>query len=227
MNETPGRARKLNASQQAGSARSQAAQGKTLETCPNRGRFNRRFAMNTLTRTMTGAAAAALVTLTAAAPAQAQYRDYDPYDPYYRSGVNTGDIIRGVAVAGAAAAAVGAISNAVRGGLYGGYGYPQGGYGYPQGGYGYPQGGYGNYGYGDRAAVDACAYQAQRYGRMSITDVDRRGSRSYRVRGVIDAAYNSGYGGYGYNRYPERRSFKCDAREDGRVTDFDTKRIRY
>jgi hypothetical protein len=168
----------------------------------------RRFAMNRFARAMTGAGAAALIALTAAAPAQAQYRDYD----YDRDRIDTSDIIRGVATAAAAAAAVGAISNAVRGGLYGGYGNR---------GYGY--------GYGEQYAVDACAAQAQRYGggRVQVTDVDRKGSRSYRVRGWIDAGYNNNVYNRGYDRYDrynERRSFKCTAREDGRITDFDTKR---
>ncbi|HWH17383.1 MAG TPA: hypothetical protein VNT77_03470 [Allosphingosinicella sp.] len=173
--------------------------------------------MKKLSKTMTGVAAAALVTLTAAAPAQAQYRDR-----YDRDGIDVGDIVRGVAIAGAAAAAVGVLTNAVRGGGYGGRVY---------------EGGYGNYAhgnryaYGEQLAVDACAFQAQRYGgRVSVTDVDRSGSSSYRVRGVIDAGnYNSGYGTYnrGYERldnYSERRSFSCKARQDGRITDFDTKR---
>lgn len=163
--------------------------------------------MKIFTKSLTGAAAAALVTLTAAAPAQAQYQY--PYDPYARGrGIDVGDIARSVAVAGAAAAAVGALGNAVRGGLSG-YGY-------------------GGYGYGEQAAVDACAYQAQRYGRVSVTDVDRRGSRSYRVRGVVDASNNYGYNrGYErYDNYRERRAFQCTAREDGRITDFDTDRYR-
>jgi len=195
------------------------------------GDLTRRFAMNRISKIMTGAATAALVTLTAAAPASAQYRDYDRN---YDNGIGTGDIIRGVAIAGAAAAAIGALRNVMGGG--GAYGYPQGRYGYPQGGYGYPQGGsypqqgaYGNnYGYGVDYAVNTCGQQAQRYGgRVSVTDVDRKGSRSFRVRGVIDGANNGydrnyGYGNrYGYN---QRISFKCDAREDGRITDFDVKR---
>ena len=67
---------------------------------------------------------------------------------------------------------------------------------------------------GERYAVDACAREAQRYGRVSITQVDRRDNRSYRVRGVIEGNYN------------ERRAFECDVRDDGRITDFDTSRIR-
>ena len=187
--------------------------------------------MNKFARIMTSAAASALVALTAAGPAQAQYRDYD----YGRDTIDTSDIVRGVAVAGAAAAAIGAITGAVRGSVYGNgngnYGY--GNYGYPNSGYPNSGYGYGNqaYGYaGERYAVDACAQQAQRYGRVQLTEVDRKGSRSYRVKGYIDAAgYNGGYNNVynrGYDQYSryERRSFKCTAREDGRVTDFDTKR---
>ncbi|HWH21838.1 MAG TPA: hypothetical protein VNT25_00910 [Allosphingosinicella sp.] len=178
--------------------------------------------MNKLTRIATGTAASALVALSAA-PAQAQSYPY-PDNNSAGVGVDVGTIVRGVAVAGAAAAAVDAITRAVRGG---GYGYPQGGYGYPQGGYGYPQGGYG-YGYGEQPAVDACAHQAQRYGgRVVVTDVDRRGSSSYRVRGVIEPQYSNSTYNRGYERqddYRERRTFSCTARETGQVTDFDTNR---
>ena len=66
----------------------------------------------------------------------------------------------------------------------------------------------------ERRAVDACTRQAQRYGRVSITEVERRSERTYRVRGIAEAGYN------------DRRSFKCDVRDDGRITDFDTNRIR-
>jgi hypothetical protein len=186
--------------------------------------------MNKLTKTMIGAGAAALMTVTAAAPAQAQWRSYDRDD-----GIDVGDIVQGVVIAGAAAAAIAALSRAVGGGGYNGgvyerpYGYPQGGYGYPAGGYGYPaSSGYG-YGYGPQAAVSVCGAEAQRYGqggRVTVTDVDRRGSYNYRVKGVIDAGYNGGYNrgyGYGYDRY-ERMEFKCTARNDGRITDFDLDR---
>lgn len=174
--------------------------------------------MNRFTKTMVGAGAAALMTVTAATPAQAQiYRDYD------RGGIDVGDIVQGVVIAGAAAAAIAALSRALGGDRYGGSVY-EGGYGYPQGGYGYPQSGYGyGYNYGPQAAVNVCGQQAQRYGyggRVTVTDVDRRSNSSYRVRGVIDSAYNRGYG-YGYN---DRMEFKCTARSDGRITDFDLDR---
>lgn len=183
-------------------------------------------------KAMTGAAAAALVTLTAAAPAQAQYSD-----PYYDRdrGLDVGDIVTGVAIAGAAAAAIGAISNAARGndGRYydprydRGYGNsydPRYNRGYGNG-YDPRYGGYGNYGMVDqRYAVDVCAQRASRYGRISVTNVQPRNSRTLRVNGVADASYNRGGYGYGYNN--DRRAFQCDVRSDGRITYFDTDRIR-
>lgn len=196
--------------------------------------------MNKFSKAMAGVGAAALAAVTAASPAQAQYYPY----PNQRSGVE--EIVRGVAVAGAVSAVVGAIANATRGGYgYPQSGYPQGSYGYPtgtypQGGYGYPttgtypQGGYGYpaQGYGtqnfERAAVNACAAQAQRYGRVSVDNVEQRGSRTVRVRGMIEA--NGGYTNAGYGSYGarlERRTFDCSFRSDGRITNFDTNRIRY
>lgn len=156
-------------------------------------------------KTLTGAAAAALVTLSAAAPAEAQrYRHYDR-----DRGIDAGDVIAGVAIVGGIAAIASAIGNSNR---YG-YGYSRGyGYGYP---------GYGaGYGYGPQAAVQACGYEAQRYGhgRVSIIDVDQRNARRFRVHGVID-----GNGGY-YDRGYGRIGFTCTARDDGRVTNFRTDR---
>jgi hypothetical protein len=163
--------------------------------------------MKAMTKLLTGAAAAAALTVTAA-PAQAQYR----YDR--DRGIDAGDIITGVAVIGGIAAILGAFN---RDGQR--YGYDN------------------RYRYRDdyRYAVNACAYQAQRYargGRISVTDVDRRGRNSYRVRGVIDAGY-SDFGRYGsydrynrydrydrYNRSAQRVQFACTARADGRVTEF-------
>lgn len=170
--------------------------------------------MNKLTRLAAGAGAAALLAL-GAAPAQAQYYPY----PQGQDVIDPADVARGVAVAGAAAAAVGAIANAARGAIGGGYGYPQGGYGYPQGGYGYPQVGYAGQGQ-DRFAVDACAARASRYGRVSIGQVYRKDSRRFRVEGMADANYYGTYGG-------DRRAFQCEVRDDGRVTYFDTDKIRY
>jgi hypothetical protein len=181
------------------------------------------------------------VTLTAAAPAQAQYYPY----PDQRRGVDLGAIARGVATAGAVAAVVGAITNATRGGAYGVYGnggvynggygngtYGNGTYGnggYNNGGYAYPSQGYG---YGnqnfEQAAVNACASQAQRYGRVSIDNVELRSRSTMRVRGMIEA--NAGYNAGGYGNYGagvERRTFDCSFRSDGRISDFDTQRVRY
>ena len=189
--------------------------------------------MNRFTKLMVGAGAAALATLTAASPAQAQYYPY----PQQNSGIDMGQIVRGVAVAGAVSAAVGAITNAVRGGAYGngGYGYPTTTYpnggtsypgtAYPNGGYGYPTSGYpASYGYGvqnfEHAAVTACGAQAQRYGRVSVDNVERRSSKTMRVRGMIEASASVYGGGI------ERRTFTCDFRNDGRVTDFDTDKVR-
>jgi len=190
--------------------------------------------VNALTKSLLGAGAAALVTLTAAAPAQAQYYPY----PEQRRGADLGTIARGVATAGAVAAVIGAITNATRGGAYGGVyngGYGNGTYGngtygngtYGNGGYGYPSQGAG-YGYGpqnfERAAVDACGAQAQRYGRVSIDNVEMRSRNTLRVRGMIEANAG-GYGGYG--SAIERRTFTCSFRSDGRISDFDTQRVRY
>ena len=193
--------------------------------------------MNVISKALVGAGAAALVTLTAAAPAQAQYYPY----PDQRRGVDVGAIARGVATAGAVAAVVGAITNATRGGAYGGV-YGNGGYGTgtygngtygngTYGGYGYPNQGAG-YGYGNQnfesAAVNACASQAQRYGRVSIDNVELRSRSTMRVRGMIEA--NAGYNAGGYGSYGagiERRTFDCSFRSDGRITDFDTGRVRY
>lgn len=191
--------------------------------------------MKSIIKNTLGAGVATLMALGAAAPAQAQYYPY----PQSRGGLDVGGIVRGIGTA----EAVGAIMDAVRGRGYGNrnYGYGNRDYGYGNGGYGngdygYERGDYGNgsYGYGDRSygygvqgiehhAVNACASQAQRYGRVSISDVERRGNRSLRVRGVIDAG---GYNNGGYDNYGGR-SFSCSVRDDGRITDFDVGRSRY
>jgi len=174
---------------------------------------------------LAGAAAAAAMTVTAASPAQAQIFGRDRYD---RGGIDAGDIITGVAVVGGIAAIMSA------------FGRDGNRYGYDN-----------RYQYRNdyQNAVNACGYQAERYGRggqVSVLDVDRRGSNSYRVRGVIDAGYgnygnygnygaygrNDRYGSYGrydrrygnYGRYDQRVEFACTARGNGRVTDFDIDR---
>jgi len=160
--------------------------------------------MKAVTKFITGAAAAAMLTVTAAAPAEAQYRRRD-------RGIDAGDIAAGVAILGGIAAITAAVSN--DGSRYG----------------------YGNrYRYRDgySTAVNACGYEAQRYGRGSVQvlDVDRRGNDSYRVRGVITGGYDrydSGYdrrGDRDYGRYDsdrgDRDGFTCTARGNGRVTNF-------
>ena len=138
--------------------------------------------MKTLNKFLAGTAAAAALTVAAASPAQAQYWDNDR-----DNGFDTGDIIAGVAVLGGIAAIVAALDNDGQR-----YGYDN------------------RYRYRDdyTYAVNACGSEAQRYGQggqVSITDVDRRSSNSYRVRGVIDAGYaysGNSYGRYGsYDRY--------------------------
>ncbi len=176
--------------------------------------------MKTITRMLTGAAATAMLAV-GAAPAQAQYYDYDRYERER----TIQNVVNGVA------AVAGAVAGATRG--YSPYGY--GTYGYnayapAYGGfnsYGYAPYAYRNYSFmaGEQAAVTACGYQAQRYGAgaVRITDVDRRSRNRFRVHGVIDNRLS----GYGYNRYGYGRDmrFSCTARYDGRVTDFDTRRL--
>ena len=79
----------------------------------------------------------------------------------------------------------------------------------------------------ERFAVDACEAQAQRYGAVRTDDVERYKRRSWRVYGTVDAR-----GGYDSRRYDRRdrydlRRFTCTVRDDGKVTKFKTKRIRY
>ncbi|MDP8993701.1 MAG: hypothetical protein M3N07_01765 [Pseudomonadota bacterium] len=149
-----------------------------------------------------GAAAAAL-TVGTAAPAEAQYRDYDR-----RSGIDTGDIIAGVAVIGGIAAILAALD---RDGDR--YGYDS------------------RYRHRDSysAAVNACGYEAERYGRgrVRITDVDRRSRDRYRVEGVVESSY-----GYEWDRGYDRRydardyrrnygdRFTCTAYGNGRIAEF-------
>ena len=122
--------------------------------------------MKTLTKFLAGAATAAALTVSAASPAQAQF-----WDNKHDNGIDTGDIITGVAVLGGIAAIVAALDHDGQS-----YGYDN------------------RYRYRDdyTGAVNACGYEAQRYGQggqVSITDVDRRSSNRYRVRGVINAGY--------------------------------------
>ena len=168
-------------------------------------------------KTLIGAAAAALVTVAAAAPAQAQYR-YDRHDR--RGGIDTEDVITGIAVLGGVAAILSALDR-------------------DGGRYGYDS----RYRYRDNysAAVNACGYEAERIsggGNVRITDVDRSGRDRYRVRGVVEARYDryNRYARYDrrydsrydrYDRYDRRfggrdgrDDFTCYALGNGRITDF-------
>lgn len=165
--------------------------------------------MKAVSKFITAAATAAVASVSLAAPAEARDR-YGRRD----NDIDIGDIITGAVVIGGVIAAADALGNIGRGG-YGGYG------------------GYDRYGRGgERGAVQACAYQAERYGRgrVQIVDVQRRGGNSYRVRGIIaggydrydrgyDRRYDRDYGRYDYDR-GDRDSFTCSARSNGRVTDF-------
>jgi hypothetical protein len=161
--------------------------------------------MKAFSKLITGAAAAALLTVSAATPAEAQRRHRD------RDGVDAGDIVTGVAILGGIAAIAAAVSNDAN--RYG-YGYRN------------------RYRDGYSNAVQACGREAERYGhgRVQITDVDRRGNDSYRVRGVIaggydrydrgqDRRYDRDYGRNDYDR-GDRDGFTCTARGNGRILDF-------
>ena len=163
--------------------------------------------MKTLSKLTTGAVAFSMVALTAAAPAEARHR----YGHRGGDGIDAGDVIAGVAILGGIAAIASAIDS-------------------DRSRYGYDNG----YRYRDdyRNAVNSCANEAQRYGRgqVQVTDVERRGNNSYRVRGVIEAGYDRydrgydrryerDYGRYDSDRY-DRDGFTCTARSNGRVTNF-------
>ncbi|HEX8526752.1 hypothetical protein [Allosphingosinicella sp.] len=137
-----------------------------------------------------GAAAAAIATMSAAAPASAQYDDR--WDR--RDGIDRGDVVTGVAVIGGIAAILSALDR--DGGRYGS-----------------------RYRDGYSNAVNACGYQAERYGRgnVRITEVDRRSRDRYRVEGVVE---NAGYDRRYDNRYDRRYDDRYDRRyEDRRYED--------
>ena len=160
--------------------------------------------MRTIAKIMTGAAAAALVTLSAAAPAQAQYYGRGYY--HDRDDIDLGDIAAGIAIVGGVALAIDALDGDDR--YYDGRYYDRG-YGYNNG---YRRG-------GARAAVNACGYEARRYGsRVTITDVDRRDYATFRVRGRIDVR-DYDYGRWGPRYDIDRDGFTCYA-QGGRVVDF-------
>ncbi|TMJ15202.1 MAG: hypothetical protein E6G94_07645 [Alphaproteobacteria bacterium] len=169
--------------------------------------------MKSVTKLIAGAATAALLTVSLAAPAEAQYRNnYRHHD----NGIDAGDVVAGVAIVGGIAAIASAIG---RDGSRYGYGYGSS---------------YGNqYRGGYNAAVQACGYEAQRYGRggVQVTDVERTGNDRFRVRGVIgggydrydrgvDQRYERDYGRYDRGDAYDRDGFVCTVRGNGRVTDF-------
>lgn len=158
--------------------------------------------MNIVSKFAIGAAASALAVTSIATPAQARHRS--------GGGIDAGDVITGVAIIGGIAAIAAALDRDGRS-----YGY------------GYRTRYRGDY----TTAVNACAYEADRYsrGRVRITDVDRRGGYRYRVRGVIEKGGYNRYYGFGYDRYSHRaaRAFTCTARGDGRVTNFRLNRSYY
>lgn len=157
--------------------------------------------MNRWTKNIAGLGTAALLAVSAASPAQAQYYDRDR-----RDGIDVGDIAAGVAIIGGAALAISALTDNDRGR----YRYDDRRYGYDRYGYGYG---------GERAALNACASVAQRYGRVErISDVDRRSNGTFRVRGRVlvpdyRGSWNRRSSGW------DRESFTCYA-QGGRVYDF-------
>jgi hypothetical protein len=76
---------------------------------------------------------------------------------------------------------------------------------------------------GERSAVERCAPQVERYGRMRIDEVRRDGRGGWRVEGTVAGAgigdTRGGWRGYA------PRAFTCTVREDGRVK-LETSRLR-
>ena len=60
----------------------------------------------------------------------------------------------------------------------------------------------------ERAAVDACGREAQRYGQVRIQDVRQIERDIVEVRGYVES-------------YSQRRNFRCAFRSDGRIVGFD------
>ena len=168
--------------------------------------------MKKWTKNLAGVGAAALLAVSAASPAQAQRYDRDRHD-----GIDAGDIALGVAIIGGAALAIGALTDNDNDRYRNGYD-PR--YGYDSRYRNDNRYGYNAYGYGgERAALDACASVAQRYGQVErISDVDRRSNGTYRVRGrVVVRDWNNRGWNRGYD--VDRESFTCYA-QGGRVYDF-------
>ncbi|WP_129793177.1 hypothetical protein [Sphingosinicella sp. CPCC 101087] len=163
--------------------------------------------MKNWTKCLAGVGAAALMAVSTASPAQAQYYDRDRYDR--DRGIDVGDVAAGVAIVGGLALAIDALTDNDRSRYYGYDRRYVSSYGY---GYDY---GYG----GQRAALNACASVARRYGQVErISDVDLRRNGTYRVRGRVLVR---DYDGRGWNRRAgwDRESFTCYA-QGSRVYDF-------
>jgi hypothetical protein len=168
--------------------------------------------MTRFTKYLAGAGAAALMTVSAASPAQAQYVARDHYDRDRDNGIGLGEVAAGVAIIGGVALAIGALTSNNRSSRN--YGYDQ----RYRGNYGANYGSAYGYG-GERAALNACASVAQRYGQIErISDVDRRSNGSYRVRGrVLVRDYDNRRWSRGNNW--DRETFTCYA-QGNRVYDF-------
>lgn len=157
---------------------------------------------------MFGMALALASTVAATAPAEAQYypeRRSRVADEIRRSGGQAAEVV------GAIAEAVRGAENAVNGAVY-------------------------SYNYrspAERYAAEACAVRAERYGRVRIERVYPYRSYSFRVEGIADprgGLLDSRYGydrRWGSDRRYRPRLFTCTVREDGRVTRFSTKKLRY
>jgi hypothetical protein len=79
----------------------------------------------------------------------------------------------------------------------------------------------------ERFAVERCVPYVERFGRMRVDDVRRRGSNGWRVYGTVnDGGGRQGYG-YGLRRGYGPRAFTCTVRDDGRVKLKTSKMRRY
>lgn len=77
----------------------------------------------------------------------------------------------------------------------------------------------------ERFAAERCTARAERYGRVRIDRVRPYRNRSWQVFGIADPA---GYDRYRYDSRRYRpRSFECRVRDDGEITRFKTRRLRY
>jgi hypothetical protein len=75
----------------------------------------------------------------------------------------------------------------------------------------------------ERFAVERCAPVVERYGRMRIDDVRRRGRSSWRVYGTVGGAALGDSNGWRRGYVP--RAFTCTVKDDGKVK-LKTSRLR-